>query len=146
MGAAEILLVRHGATEWSATGRHTGGTDIPLSADGSAAALALRDRMPAHPDLVLVSPRQRAVETCRLAGLATGAQVDDDLREWDYGDYEGLTTPEIRATRTNRRASGRLRFRGIVLTASGSTLTPGSSSAAGPTAAADRTAGPSTAS
>jgi broad specificity phosphatase PhoE len=99
MGAAEILLVRHGATEWSATGRHTGRTDIPLSTDGELAARALRDRLPASPRLVLVSPRQRATETCRLAGLATDAHVDDDLREWDYGDYEGLTTPEIRARR-----------------------------------------------
>ena len=104
MTAAEILLVRHGATEWSATGRHTGRTDIPLSPAGQQAAVALRGRLPAHPDLVLVSPRQRAVQTCELAGLGAGAQIadvqaDDDLREWDYGDYEGLTTPEIRATR-----------------------------------------------
>ena len=95
----EAVLVRHGATEWSAAGRHTGRTDIPLSADGEAAARALRGRLPARPDAVLVSPRRRAVETCRLAGLGDFAQVDDDLQEWDYGDYEGLTTPEIRATR-----------------------------------------------
>jgi broad specificity phosphatase PhoE len=95
----EILLVRHGATEWSASGRHTGRTDIPLSDEGQAAARALGDRMPARPDLVLVSPLRRAKETCRLAGLGAVAQVDDDLREWDYGDYEGLTTPEIHATR-----------------------------------------------
>jgi broad specificity phosphatase PhoE len=97
--AAEILLVRHGATEWSATGRHTGRTDLPLSADGRASAVALRDRLPTHAGLVLVSPRQRATETCKLAGLGDHAQVDDDLQEWDYGDYEGLTTPEIRANR-----------------------------------------------
>jgi len=96
---AEILLVRHGATEWSATGRHTGRTDIPLSPAGEAAARALRDRMPAQPALVLVSPRQRAIDTCRLAGLGDVAQIDDDLQEWDYGDDEGLTTPEIRAAR-----------------------------------------------
>jgi probable phosphoglycerate mutase len=97
--AAEILLVRHGATEWSATGRHTGRTDIPLTEAGRAAARTLRDRLPAHPDLVLTSPLRRAAETCALAGLDAAAETDDDLREWDYGDYEGLTTPEIRATR-----------------------------------------------
>ena len=99
MSTAQILLVRHGATEWSANGRHTGRTDLPLSAEGRAAAHGLRDLLPVQPDLVLVSPRQRAIETCRLAGLGDYAEVDDDLQEWDYGDYEGLTTPEIRATR-----------------------------------------------
>ena len=99
MSTTEILLVRHGATEWSATGRHTGRTDIPLSDAGRAAALALRGRLPAQPALVLTSPLQRAVETCRLAGLGEVAEVDDDLREWDYGDYEGRTTPDIRADR-----------------------------------------------
>ena len=99
MSTAEILLVRHGETEWSATGRHTGRTDIPLSPAGREAAIALRDRLPAHPDLVLTSPRRRAIQTCELAGLGAAAQVDDDLREWEYGDYEGLTTPEIRAAR-----------------------------------------------
>src|SRR5439155_6924476 len=83
--AAEILLVRHGATEWSATGRHTGRTDIPLNAAGQAAATALRDRLPSHPLVVLVSPLQRAIQTCGLAGLGAAAQVDADLREWDYG-------------------------------------------------------------
>jgi broad specificity phosphatase PhoE len=97
--AAEILLVRHGATSWSASGRHTGRTDIPLNEAGQAAAAGLRDRLPASPALVLVSPRSRATETCRLAGLGDVAKIDDDLSEWDYGDYEGLTTPEIRASR-----------------------------------------------
>ncbi|MDQ1747760.1 MAG: hypothetical protein QOD07_2023 [Frankiaceae bacterium] len=95
----EVLLVRHGATEWSAAGRHTGITDLPLTPEGEAAASALRDRLPARPDLVLVSPRRRALDTCRLAGLGADAEVDDDLREWDYGAYEGLTTPQIRSTR-----------------------------------------------
>jgi len=98
VSAAEILLVRHGATEWSANGRHTGRTDLPLTPDGEAAARALRDRLPPDADLVLASPRRRATETCRLAGLGE-VQIDDDLQEWDYGDYEGLTTPEIRADR-----------------------------------------------
>lgn len=91
--------MRHGATEWSTAGRHTGHTDLPLTPDGEAAARALRDRLPARPGLVLVSPRRRALDTCRLAGYGDAAQVDDDLREWEYGDYEGLTTPEIRARR-----------------------------------------------
>jgi probable phosphoglycerate mutase len=95
----EILLVRHGATEWSATGRHTGRTDIPLSDEGRAAAATLRDRLPTAPDLVLTSPLTRASETCRLAGLGDRAETDDDLREWDYGDYEGRTTAEIRTAR-----------------------------------------------
>jgi broad specificity phosphatase PhoE len=99
VATAEILLVRHGETAWSASGRHTGRTDIPLSPAGEAAAAGLRSRLPERPDAVLVSPLQRAAETCRLAGLSATAIVDDDLREWDYGDYEGLTTPEIRATR-----------------------------------------------
>lgn len=99
MSVTAVLVVRHGATEWSASGRHTGRTDIPLNAEGEVAARALRGRLPATPDLVLVSPRQRAIETCRLAGLGDHAQVDDDLQEWDYGDYEGLTTPEIWASR-----------------------------------------------
>jgi broad specificity phosphatase PhoE len=91
-----IVLVRHGQTEWSASGKHTSTTDIPLTEEGrrAAAALPLRDREFA---LVLTSPRVRARETCRLAGL-TG-EVDDDLAEFDYGSYEGLTTAEIRAQR-----------------------------------------------
>jgi probable phosphoglycerate mutase len=91
-----IVLVRHGQTEWSASGRHTSTTDLPLTEEGrrAARALSLADRDFA---LVLTSPRRRARETCELAGL-TG-EVDDDLAEFDYGDYEGLTTAEIRAKR-----------------------------------------------
>ena len=99
MSTPEVLLVRHGATEWSDAGRHTGTTDLPLTPDGEAAARALHARLPAHPDVVLVSPRRRALDTCRLAGLGDDAEIDDDLREWDYGAYEGLTTPQIRSTR-----------------------------------------------
>jgi len=91
-----IVLVRHGQTEWSASGKHTSTTDIPLTDAGRAAAraLPLRGREFA---LVLTSPRLRARETCALAGL-TG-EVDADLAEFDYGAYEGLTTKEIREQR-----------------------------------------------
>jgi probable phosphoglycerate mutase len=91
-----IVLVRHGQTEWSASGRHTSTTDLPLTEEGrrAARALPLRDR---SFELVLTSPRVRARETCELAGL-TG-EVDADLAEFDYGSYEGLTTPQIRAER-----------------------------------------------
>jgi broad specificity phosphatase PhoE len=86
-----IVLVRHGETEWSASGRHTSFTDVELTDAGRAAAEALRGRLSGRDfALVLTSPRRRALDTCELAG------VDDDLVEWDYGDYEGLTTPEIR--------------------------------------------------
>jgi broad specificity phosphatase PhoE len=92
-----IVVVRHGETEWSANGRHTSRTDLPLTDDGRARAQAigslLADRQFA---LVLTSPLRRARETCQLAGFGDVAVVFDDLREWDYGEYEGLTTPEIR--------------------------------------------------
>ena len=89
-----IVLVRHGQTEWSASGRHTSTTDLPLTEEGrrAAAALPLRGREFA---LVLTSPRRRARDTCALAGFS--GEVDDDLAEFDYGSYEGLTTTEIRA-------------------------------------------------
>jgi len=92
----EVWLVRHGATEWSQAGRHTGRTDVPLLPSGVDDARALRPRLDTHDfALVLTSPRQRARETARLAGYPD-AEVDDDLAEWEYGDYEGLTTAEIR--------------------------------------------------
>ena len=94
------MLVRHGETEWSRTGRHTGRTDVPLNARGREEAEAvgamLRGRRFAR---VLSSPLTRAVDTCRLAGFGESAQRRPDLAEWDYGAYEGLTTAEIRATR-----------------------------------------------
>jgi broad specificity phosphatase PhoE len=92
-----IWLVRHGETQWSRSGRHTGRTDIPLTPLGEAQAEALRGQFAElRPALVLTSPRQRAIRTAELAGLKIDA-IDADLAEWDYGDYEGLTTAEIRA-------------------------------------------------
>lgn len=92
----QLWLVRHGETEWSLSGRHTSTTDLPLTEAGEAGARALE---PVLADLdfaqVLTSPRQRARRTAELAGFAH-AGVDDDLAEWSYGDYEGLTTPQIR--------------------------------------------------
>ncbi|MDP9293310.1 MAG: histidine phosphatase family protein [Actinomycetota bacterium] len=96
----QILLVRHGETEWSRSGRHTGTSDIELTEAGRAAAARLGERLAGlELALVLTSPLKRARDTCVLAGLGDRAVVDDDLRELDYGDYEGLTTPEIRRTR-----------------------------------------------
>ena len=94
----ELWLVRHGETEWSRTGKHTSTTELPLTEDGVRVATTLRDRLAGVGfDLVLTSPRQRARRTAELAGFPD-AEVDDDLAEWDYGDYEGVTTPEIRKT------------------------------------------------
>jgi broad specificity phosphatase PhoE len=94
----ELWLVRHGETEWSRTGKHTSTTELPLTEDGVRVATTLRDRLAGVGfDLVLTSPRQRARRTAELAGFPD-AVVDDDLAEWDYGDYEGVTTPEIRKT------------------------------------------------
>jgi broad specificity phosphatase PhoE len=99
-GVREIVLVRHAETEWSRDGRHTGRTDIPLTDHGRAAARApaakLRGRRFA---LVLVSPSRRARETCELCGLGKDARTREELLEWDYGDYEGLTTAQIEAIR-----------------------------------------------
>lgn len=94
----ELWLIRHGETEWSRAGRHTGRTDVPLTAIGAEQALALRARIGDQRfALVLSSPLRRAWDTCRLAGLAGAARATDDLLEWDYGAYEGRTTSEIRA-------------------------------------------------
>ncbi len=95
---AEVWLVRHGETEWSRSGRHTSTTDLPLLPDGERVARGLRDRLSGREfALVLTSPRERARRTADLAGFAD-AEVDADLVEWTYGDYEGVTTPEIRRT------------------------------------------------
>jgi len=96
-GFHDVVLVRHGETEWSASGRHTSFTDLPLTARGRDEARSLRARLATWDfSVVLMSPRQRARDTCDLAGVAAHALVDDDLAEWDYGDYEGRTTAEIR--------------------------------------------------
>jgi broad specificity phosphatase PhoE len=100
MPVNELLLARHGETEWSANGRHTGRTDVPLTAEGRRLAQRLAPRLSERRfGLVLTSPLRRAIETCELAGLGAQAQTRDDLREWDYGDYEGSTTTEIQRRR-----------------------------------------------
>jgi probable phosphoglycerate mutase len=95
-----IYLVRHGETEWAATGRHTGRTDIPLTAAGEADARRIGERLRkiefSH---VFSSPLSRALRTCELAGYRDRAEILEDLLEWDYGRYEGLTTAEIRRER-----------------------------------------------
>ena len=98
--ASRLVLVRHASTAWSQAGRHTGRTDVPLDEVGLTAAARLRDRL-AEFDVVKVfsSPLSRALETCRIAGFGDQAETTDDLLEWDYGDYEGLTTPQIWHTR-----------------------------------------------
>jgi probable phosphoglycerate mutase len=95
-----MVVLRHGATEWSQNGQHTGRTDIPLLEEGCRQAEAAGEFLRAegldHFDLVLTSPLRRASKTCDLAGFGGRAEADPDLVEWDYGEYEGLTTPEIR--------------------------------------------------
>jgi probable phosphoglycerate mutase len=98
LSAERIVVVRHGETEWSASGRHTSRTDLELTANGRSCAAALRGALSEWSfALVLCSPLRRARETCSIAGFEQAAVIDDDLREWDYGDYEGMTTAEIRA-------------------------------------------------
>jgi len=99
-GPERIVLVRHGETEWSASGQHTSRTDLPLveTGRGQARALAptLRGRSFA---LVLSSPLKRALETCQLTGFGDVVELREELHEWDYGEYEGLTTPQINDAR-----------------------------------------------
>lgn len=95
-----IFLVRHGATEWSVTRRHTGRTDLPLTDEGREEVKRLAVRLARERfALVLVSPLTRALETARLTGFGEVAQVEPDLAEWDYGDYDGRTAAEIRQER-----------------------------------------------
>src|SRR5208283_3285263 len=96
----ETVLVRHAETEWSLQGRHTGRSDIPLTDHGREVAALLRRRLAAWKfALVLVSPSARARETCELAGVEAGARLEEDLLEWDYGEYEGLTSEQIQRLR-----------------------------------------------
>jgi broad specificity phosphatase PhoE len=96
----EVVLARHGETEWSRDLRHTGRSDIPLTDDGRRQAERLRDALSEWAfTRVLASPLSRALDTCRLAGLGDRVEPDAALLEWDYGDYEGLTTAEVRELR-----------------------------------------------
>jgi broad specificity phosphatase PhoE len=97
MDEKEIWLVRHGETEWSRSGAHTGRTDLPLTPAGRENAVALGRLLAGRQfGLVLCSPMQRARDTCRLAGFGDAAQIEPNLQEWDYGDFEGRTTAAIR--------------------------------------------------
>ena len=96
MSADELWVIRHGETEWSRDGRHTSRTEVDLTPEGEQVARELADRLDGVDlDLVLTSPRLRTRRTAELAGFPD-AHVEEDLTEWDYGDYEGVTTPEIR--------------------------------------------------
>lgn len=100
MAEPTVTLIRHGETEWTIARRHTGRTDVPLTENGRQQAKQLGLRLAAQQfDLVLTSPLSRAAETCRLAGLGDAAVERDELMEWDYGDYEGLRSAEIRESR-----------------------------------------------
>ena len=96
----EVVLVRHGETEWTRCRQHTGRTDIPLTEEGRQQAVLVGKALGGRPfALVLTSPLRRARETCELAGYGEMAHARDELAEWDYGEYDGRTTKEIRAER-----------------------------------------------
>ena len=98
MPSQQVYLMRHGETVWSVSGQHTGTTDIPLTENGRRVAKLLQPVLTKETfALVLTSPLQRARETCELAGLGGCAEIDRDLMEWNYGEYEGLTPQQIRA-------------------------------------------------
>jgi len=100
MPTQEVFLIRQGETEWSLNGRHTGVSDIPLTESGRDVARLWQPYAAERTlTLVLCSPLQRARQTCELAGLGSHAQIEADLKEWNYGDYEGLTPQQIRAIR-----------------------------------------------
>ena len=99
-GPSSVVLVRHASTAWTKSGKHTGRTDVPLDSVGRAEAAALAQRLAAiKATRVLSSPLSRALETCRLSGLGDAVEECDLLLEWDYGDYEGMTTAEITSVR-----------------------------------------------
>lgn len=94
----ELWLIRHGETEWSASGKHTSRSDVLLTARGQRSAQAIGRYLAGRQfSMVLTSPRQRAQETCNIAGYSMHAIIDENLAEWDYGNYEGRTTAEIRS-------------------------------------------------
>ena len=98
----QLWLLRHGATEWAKNGRHTGSTDLPLLPEGEDEARQLEPALTSHSfAAVLSSPLQRAKRTCELSGLGQQRRILETLREWNYGDYEGITTPEIRKSIPN---------------------------------------------
>jgi probable phosphoglycerate mutase len=98
--AGELWLIRHGETKWSASGAHTGRTDLPLTPEGEIKAKKVGTLLGGHGfAMVLTSPMQRARRTCALAGLGARALLEPNLAEWDYGDYEGRTTAEIQELR-----------------------------------------------
>jgi broad specificity phosphatase PhoE len=96
----QLYLIRHGQTAWSLSGQHTGRTDLPLTAEGEQMARELAPSLQAiRFARVLTSPRLRARTTCELSGLGATAEIEPDLAEWDYGEYEGMRTSEVRVTR-----------------------------------------------
>jgi probable phosphoglycerate mutase len=100
MPSQQVYLMRHGETAWSVSGQHTSITDMPLTENGRSVAKQLQPVFTKETfALVLTSPLRRARETCALAGLGARAEIDHDLMEWHYGDYEGLTTHQIQAHR-----------------------------------------------
>jgi len=95
-----VYLARHGETAWTISRQHTGVTDLPLTAQGEAEAVRLRQRLEGMKfAAVLTSPLKRAVRTCELAGFGAAAEIEPDLREWNYGAYEGRTSAEIHTER-----------------------------------------------
>ncbi|HYA28406.1 MAG TPA: histidine phosphatase family protein [Acidobacteriota bacterium] len=98
MPSQQVYLIRHGETEWSLSGQHTGITDIPLTENGRKVARLLAPVLAKERfALILTSPLERARQTCELAGLGGCAEIDGDLTEWNYGEYEGITTKQIHA-------------------------------------------------